>query len=285
MRKLLLRVDEYLLEKSAATIMLIAIFISAFLGILDYWTGFEATFSFFYLIPISITTWYIGFRQSLMISAICITIWTVINWLAGETYSHEIIRYWNAFIRLLLFTSISYLLYNLKIAIEHERTLSRTDFVTGIMNTREFHRLAETELLRSRRYHRSFSLAYIDLDNFKHVNDRFGHSVGDDLLKVVAKTILSNLRRTDYVARIGGDEFAILFPELDSASVPQAICKIQSRLTETMESEYPDVTMSIGVISCSSPNQSIDELLKIADSLMYEAKKQGKNQALFNDVP
>lgn len=283
-RQYLFRINIFLSRQKAATITLIAILLSVFLGVLDYLTGFEISFSFFYLLPISLATWFVGIRSGYLISVICISIWTIINWLAGESFSVEIIRFWNAFIRLMVFIAFSYLLHGLKSALDHERTLSRTDFVTGIMNTREFHRMADLEILRSHRYNHALAVAYIDLDNFKRVNDELGHSVGDDLLRTVATTIAENLRRTDIVARIGGDEFAILLPEVDSSNARQAVEKIKKRLAEKLARNYPYVTMSIGVICFTPSIYPLDQLLKQADTLMYEAKSRGKDQIIYKDI-
>jgi diguanylate cyclase (GGDEF)-like protein len=284
MRHFIDSTDQYFQRQRPAWVILVSILLAILLGILDYWSGFEISFSFFYLVPISITIWYIGLRSGILISVICIIIWTLTNWLAGETYSHEIIRYWNAFFRLSLFLSISYLLYKLKLALVHERSLSRTDFVTGIFNAREFYRLAELEMLRSRRFNHPLTIAFIDLDDFKYINDQLGHSVGDGLLKAVAKAISSTLRRTDFVARLGGDEFAILLPQTDASSARLVTEKIKICLTDKIEPDFPPVTMSIGVVTCSFSTESIDELLKRADLLMYQAKNMGKNQALFDEL-
>ena len=273
MRNLIRLISTSLLEQKPATITALTLGIVAVLGFLDYWSGFEIAFSFFYLLPIAIAAWYVSFQAGVFVSVVSITIWLVSNRFAGEIYSHEAIRYWNAAIRLILFVSIASLLHNLKIALEHERTLSSTDFLTGIMNSREFHRLARLEILRSLRYQHPLTIAFLDLDNFKQINDDLGHSIGDILLRFVAQTLSKCLREIDYVARVGGDEFAILLPETDDNAARIVINKIQKAIEESCPPNLQKVTMSIGVVSYTQPPQTVDELLDQADTLMYEFKK------------
>ena len=183
------------------------------LGYLDFASGFELSFSLFYLLPISLSAWFVNRRSAISVSVLSAFAWAISNQLAGETYSHSWIGYWNTFIRFSFFLIVSQLITLLRVAIQKEQALSRTDFLTGITNSRFFYELAFLELVRATRYQHPLTMAYIDLDDFKQINDRFGHSTGDSLLRVVAKTMSSNLRRTDIVARIGGDEFVVLPPK------------------------------------------------------------------------
>jgi diguanylate cyclase (GGDEF)-like protein len=132
-------------------------------------------------------------------------------------------------------------------------------------------------MLRAKRYDRPFTLAYIDLDNFKQINDKFGHSVGDEVLKLVAATIQSNLRQTDIIARLGGDEFAIFLPESNTESAKNSINKIRSLLLKSMEENKWEVTFSIGVITFHEFSYTLDEVIQKADNLMYSVKINGKN--------
>ena len=107
------------------------------------------------------------------------------------------------------------LLSSLKRALDRERELSGTDVLTGIRNARSFREVLGAEIERSKRFQRPFTVAYLDLDNFKTVNDCHGHEHGDELLRLVGNTILTGIRKTDTVARLGGDEFALLLPETE----------------------------------------------------------------------
>jgi diguanylate cyclase (GGDEF)-like protein len=166
----------------------------------------------------------------------------------------------------------------LRSAVEREKELARTDPLTGATNSRAFGELATAELHRARRYERPFTLAYVDIDHFKAVNDRFGHSTGDRLLRLVVETMKHNSRAVDVVARIGGDEFVILFPETGPDSAQIVSRKLQERLLSVVQQDGWPVTFSIGAITFISPPPTVDEMLRLADRLMYSAKKSGKNQ-------
>jgi diguanylate cyclase (GGDEF)-like protein len=133
------------------------------------------------------------------------------------------------------------------------------------------------EINRARRYEHPLTVAYIDLDNFKTINDRFGHSMGDNLLRLVADTIKNNIRLIDTVVRMGGDEFAILLPETGPEAAKAITRKIQKINLELMQKNGWPVTFSIGVVTFISPPSTVDEILKRSDNLMYSAKNNGKN--------
>ena len=121
------------------------------------------------------------------------------------------------------------------------------------------------------------TLLYIDLDNFKQVNDAFGHETGDELLIEVAATIRTNVRSTDTVARLGGDEFALLLPETDQEAALVVTNKLREALLVSMQRREWPVTFSIGLVSFATPPESVEEMLKQADAVMYSVKLKGKN--------
>jgi len=165
----------------------------------------------------------------------------------------------------------------LKNGLEREKALARTDSLTQIANRRAFYELASTEINRAHRYKRPFTIVSMDLDNFKIVNDRFGHKIGDTLLCSVANTIQKNIRATDVVARLGGDEFTVLLPEIGAESARVVAHKLQKELLDTMQTNEWPVTFSMGVVTFNSAPATVDEMLKKADTLMYSAKQSGKN--------
>jgi diguanylate cyclase (GGDEF)-like protein len=165
----------------------------------------------------------------------------------------------------------------LKSTIKQEKELSRIDFLTGIGNRRYFIELANMEINRAHRYEHPFTMVCLDLDNFKAVNDCFGHTTGDVLLRLVARTIWENIRVTDTVARLGGDEFAILMPETGRNVAEVIIQRVQKINLDYMRKHGWPVTLSIGVVTFANPPSTVDEVLKISDRLMYTAKNNGKN--------
>ncbi len=262
-------------------ILILALLLVILLALLDYISGAEIAFSFFYLFPIALVTWYVGRPAGNLVAVISILAWLLSNKLAGEAYTNELIRYWNAVIRLVFFVLVNYLLHQLRNALDRVTQLSQTDFTTGMLNGREFYRLSEMEILRSRRYGHSFAMLFIDLDNFKQVNDTYGHLAGDEVLQTVARRIKASLRRTDLAARIGGDEFGILLPESDQGMVSTVVEKIQSSLRNLDLLDHRGVTVSIGCVVFRQPPENVDQIIQQADELMYEVKNRGKDNALI----
>jgi diguanylate cyclase (GGDEF)-like protein len=162
--------------------------------------------------------------------------------------------------------------------LEHERELARTDYLTGAVNSRIFFQLLQMEIDRSQRYKHPFTIAYIDIDNFKAVNDHFGHITGDQALRAVAEQARKHLRKTDVIARLGGDEFAVLLPETGQESAQAALSKIQSDISEGMRQSNWSITLSIGALTCiiNAPHTT-DEIIRLADDLMYSVKRDSKN--------
>jgi diguanylate cyclase (GGDEF)-like protein len=255
----------------------ICLLISLVLGILDYITGYELSFSVFYLLPVAIATWYIGVGAGLLLSWVSAAIWQISNYLAGEVFSSPAVPFWNAITRLGFFIVVTILLTRLKKALDHESSQARMDFLTGVLNSRAFDQIATAEIRRSGRYGHPLTLAYIDLDNFKAVNDEFGHSTGDVLLKTVAGTINENLRSSDYVARLGGDEFAILMTETEAQAALNVVTRIQALLEEQMQKNSWHITSSVGLVTCLTPPLSTDSLIQMADEQMYYCKRAGKD--------
>jgi diguanylate cyclase (GGDEF)-like protein len=165
--------------------------------------------------------------------------------------------------------------------LEIERTYARIDYLTGITNSRAFKEMAKNEINRCARFGRPLTIAYIDIDNFKQVNDTLGHSHGDDLLQLVAKTIRDNTRSMDVVSRVGGDEFAILFPETNDENAKTAVNKLRNKLLYVIKNNNWPETFSFGVVRCYQPCD-LDELIKKADNLMYSVKGSGKNRVEFD---
>jgi diguanylate cyclase (GGDEF)-like protein len=271
----------YLSRQSKPLLIASGFVLVVLLGAIDYLTRSEISFSIFYLFPISLVTWFTNKWTGVLISVITSITWSVADWMVSSVYSHPAIPYWNATARLGLFLIVSYILSALKSALEREKKLARTDYLTGAANRRAFFELANIEINRARRYKHPFTIAYIDIDDFKIVNDHFGHNTGDTLLHSVVETINNNVRVSDVVARLGGDEFAILMPETGYESAQVVITRVQKNLLDVMQKIGWPVTFSIGVVTFISAPDSIDEVLKKADDLMYFVKNKGKNMISY----
>ena len=150
---------------------------------------------------------------------------------------------------------------------------SRHDALTGVLNRRAFDDLLSSACAQSRRYGWRFSLAVIDLNHFKRVNDRLGHHTGDAVLRAIGEELRSRLRAGDAAARLGGDEFALLLPD----SGRDVLARLQSRLDAALDVALPDVAIGISIGLACAPDDGTDpaELLRLADDRLYEHKRVG----------
>jgi diguanylate cyclase (GGDEF)-like protein len=252
------------------------------IGIIDFLTGYEAAFSLFYLIPISLVAWVTGRQLGIVASLASAFAWLISDMAAGHSYSQPIIYAWNTLIVLSFFVIVALLLSAFRRALEHERALTHTDYLTGAVNSRFFFDLVQVEISRSQRYKHPFTIAYIDIDNFKAVNDQFGHTTGDQVLRAVVNHAKKYLRKTDVFARLGGDEFALLLPETSQESAQVALPKIQRGILEGMHQSNWSITLSIGVFTCINSSQTADEIIRMADDLMYSVKRDSKNAIKYS---
>jgi diguanylate cyclase (GGDEF)-like protein len=164
------------------------------------------------------------------------------------------------------------------------KSLSEKDSLTLLYNHRSFHEKLAIELERANRYVRPMGVIMLDLDNFKEINDRHGHMMGDRMLELVAGALGAHLRKTDIAARYGGDEFAVILPETDLSSA----ALIAERIAEGISNIRLDIggenvisiTASVGYASCGHDAPGRGEILNIADRLMYDSKRRGPGGAL-----
>ncbi len=157
--------------------------------------------------------------------------------------------------------------------------LATRDPLTNVLNARAFSGELAQELTRNRRYGRPLALIYLDLDDFKKVNDAHGHATGDAVLRLVADAMRATVRQADSVGRLGGDEFAVLMPETEGSVAHGAATRLVTSI-RTVFRGTPPVTASIGVVSVTGTEAGTDELLRKADQAMYEAKRAGKDRVV-----
>jgi diguanylate cyclase (GGDEF)-like protein len=162
-----------------------------------------------------------------------------------------------------------------------EKQLSRTDPLTGVANQRGFLEAVRRGFISLRNTKCVLTIAYIDLDDFKVINDRWGHRAGDAVLQLVASTIRKNLRHTDCVARLGGDEFVVLFYDTGLAAAQSALGHVFEHLSRTLHVRLRSTTCSIGAMVYETCPPSIEFAMRRADELMYLVKRGGKNRMLF----
>ena len=184
-------------------------------GIADYVTGPQITFSVFYLVPVSVAAWLGGTAGALAGSVLAAVVWFGALLAASASVSNTFVYVWNFCAQLFFLLLVALLLGQLRRMLDRERELSRRDQLTGLPNARALHEIAGAEIARAGRYRLPLSLAFIDVDDFKRINDSRGHGAGDRLLRLMAQVIRGSLRSSDHVARCGGDEFVVLLPVAD----------------------------------------------------------------------
>ncbi len=181
--------------------------------------------------------------------------------------------------RLTFFLAINELVHSVRKAHERERTLSRTDSLTGIANGRVFAERVRQEIAKSDRDGRPFTIAYADLDRFKQVNDTYGHSEGDRLLRAVAETISRELRAVDLVARLGGDEFGLLLTATDADGARVTLARIAQALGREAGERW-GVGATFGAVTFVEPPADADTAVRAADDLMYRGKSRERGTIL-----
>lgn len=170
--------------------------------------------------------------------------------------------------------------------LDQVRVLSLTDDLTELPNRRAFLRRAADEMGRADRDKTSLALVAIDLDYFKSINDKYGHAVGDEILKLYAKDVLSIFRRYDMVSRYGGEEFSVLLPNTDKNGALRALKKIQNKVANThyiYEGEPIALpTFSSGLV-IHRPGELIEKFIERADKVLYKAKQMGRNRVEIDE--
>src|SRR4051812_12665293 len=189
---LLAPIYAFLAARSRPTLFGLAAVLTVLIAFVDYITGPFISLSLFYLFPIALVAWFTSRWSALWLCVISGSVWLFNELTTNYIYPSPVYAYWNAGMRLGVFCVVAYTLTSLRRSLDKERDLARKDPLTEVANTRSFYEMARIEIHRARRYGRPISLAYIDIDNFKPVNDTLGHSVGDALLKCVADCLVQN---------------------------------------------------------------------------------------------
>ncbi len=268
---------SWLTKYSRLSILLLSVALILAIGALDFVTGYDLSLGLFYTIPIGLLTWYASRPAAILGAFLSAITWYLANSFEAPDTIHQPVHLWNTAIRFGFFVAIVYPLSALRQAYTRERESARTDPLTGVANSRAFHESAELELMRARRLGYPLTLLYLDLDNFKTINDTRGHGAGDELLKKIGHALKGALRATDLVGRLGGDEFAILLPNTTEDQAALVIGKIEQAVsgeTNVMEST---VGVSIGVATAGILPAIIDEMIAMADARMYQAKKSKRS--------
>ena len=263
-------------------LILIVCTLAVIIGIVDYITSFGISISFFYLAPILLAAWYIDRTTGVVLSITSAIIWFITSAITIPSRGIQIwVLIWNAAILLGFFLVSTVLLANLRRSLGRERKLARTDYLTGILNSRAFHEEANIEIARAKRSQKPFTIAYFELVNFKEITTRFGHAQAEKVLRFIGRELSRYLRVTDVIGRMGGEEFIILFSETDQQNATSVIARLYSLLiAEIHKKEWP-IMISMGVLTCNETTIELNKVLNEIDKMMYGAKRSGKSQITY----
>jgi len=250
----------------------------ALTGILDYASGTEYRIFPLYFLPICLVGWRLGYGTTLFAAWLSTATWLVSNYEAGMQYSSGAVWIVNTLTQGVSFSVVGALVVFSQRAYRLAETRSRIDTLTGLLNAGAFTAEAVRLTAMCERHKRPLTVVYLDVDDFKRVNDSFGHAQGDAVLATVGATLLEGARETDLVARLGGDEFAMALAETDAAGAEIVLSRLRARLIHALAGAPRAVTISIGAAVSLHQHPPIDVLLQRADALLYRAKADGKDR-------
>jgi diguanylate cyclase (GGDEF)-like protein len=245
---------------------------------LDYVAGAKLLLSIFYLLPVMMVAWWTR-------STLCGLLVALASAIAGPIVAYLLdfgsvslpVSVWNNGVRLTVFCVVLYLLHRTRRLNGRLQEMALSDELTGLVNLRGFRQVAAQEIERSARYKHEFSLAYVDVDHFKDINDGRGHAEGDRVLQALAGIAKATARTSDTVARIGGDEFVILMPETGEQAATAVVARLLQVVPKGVGRDGVPVTCSIGLATFREAPSSVELMLSSADQLMYAAKAAGRN--------
>lgn len=284
-RFLLLDRSETPLTRNRPAMVVLVLATIAVIGWLDAEFGARFSVTALYLVPVAVAAWYLGRTGGRIASLVAGAAKVAATLIAAAAAAQSLVVAWDAATIIVLSVVVGEVLTRLHAALDAEHDLARTDALTGLPNTRSFHELAVLELERARRYQRTFTVAVLDLDHFKTVNDTLGHDVGDRLIRDVGQSLRGNLRKVDVVARLGGDEFTLLLPETNAEQAQVALGHVRGALGNLTGAYAPDVRASIGSVTFTVAPETVGDMVRLADTAMYRAKASGRDRVESITMP
>ncbi len=262
----------------------VAFVVAALLAMLRVATDAEFSFMSAVIIPVIAVAWTGGGRQGELFAATATMLWVMSDLGAGRVFSETWVPALNGLTRFAVYSLVAGLIGLLRTSLRRERQFARHDMLTGLMNRRAFFQVGQEETDRARRYGHPIAVAFLDLDNFKQLNDSRGHDVGDAALKLVAQTMVRATRASDRSARLGGDEFAIILPESDFNAAQETGNKLADAINKALKKEFSPASVSVGIASFNSAAERFEQMVNAADALMYEIKKSGKRGVRIRNI-
>ena len=247
-------------------------------------TEAEFAFASAVIVPVIAVAWFVSKKEGIIYSALAAIVWVSADIEAGRQFSEAWVPWVNGFTRFAVYALVAYLSSSLHEVLIREYDMAQHDVLTGLFNRRAFFELGNAETERAKRYGHSLGIVFLDLDDFKLLNDSRGHEVGDQALVAVAHALLNTLRNSDVFARLGGDEFAVLLPETSFQSATEAGHKIENTINTALQ-EFSPVSVSVGVAWFENVADCFADMLNEADGLMYEIKETGKHGVRSKKFP
>jgi len=281
LRTLIAELDQALSQLSRARLLGVCLAAVAVIAVVDFLTGYEISMSLFYLAPVAMAAWYAGKRLGIALAVLSSLSWIAADIAAGNEYSHWSVPIWNGSIRLGFFLANGILVAMLRRSLVDQQQRASTDALTGLFNRGAFRERLRHDLQIAQRSRKPLTLALLDLDNFKSLNDAHGHARGDQALACAAQALKRVTRAMDTVARVGGDEFVLVLPDTDEPGAEEVISRLRQELSSALEDVAPGVTCSIGVLTFRNIPATVEAAVGAADGLMYQAKRRGKNTVTF----
>jgi diguanylate cyclase (GGDEF)-like protein len=257
--------------------LFLSFFCASLIGFFDFQIGAEIHASILYLLPVVFIAWCGSTLEGLFLLSFISSISLGVAIGRGEFQGQPFVPLFNGFLDLAVIGLALFAVSRAKYLLEKERRASKVDFLTGLLNRRAFCESMKREANRCRREGKPLTIAFLDCDNFKEMNDRHGHKTGDKILRTVGQTLKKNLRTWDLTARFGGDEFVLVLPATEENLAHSVLERTRRDLLDAMEKSGWKVTFSVGAVTYLEMS-SVEKMLDSADNLMYEVKHATKNR-------
>ncbi len=268
-----------------AVIVAVGLLLILAIAYVDNLSGPRILLNIFYLLPVMLVAWACESSVCGLIVAVGAFLVSPIEAMLDDFRSVSlVVATWNGAVRLAVFCIVLLLMSRVRVLMSRLAEQALADELTGLANLRALREVAALEIERSRRFNHPVSVAYLDIDDFKSVNDRAGHAAGDKVLVSLGSIARATMRSIDMVARVGGDEFVVLMPETGAETALPVADRLREAFSRSVRVEGVPVTCSIGLASFERAPVSVDEMLMTADELMYEAKAGGGDMVRQGDV-
>lgn len=257
--------------------VLIVVIIALF-GWIDLTTGYEFSLAVIYLLPVFIAAWFDNKTVTALTIFASVLTWLYADFGSGHVYHNSIVPYWNASVRMIFFSIVALLLFKVRDSLTSMTLMAMQDDLTSLNNSRAFD--LEYQQIRKNKSNldQKIAIGIIDLDGFKHVNDRLGHSKGDNVLIEFAQLLKNSTRSTDTVARMGGDEFVVILKNTDWTGANDYAERLRRVFANSGLRERFGVDFSMGMSLFDDLPANLDDAKHQADQLMYHSKMLGKSQ-------